>query len=47
MFRTLPKGLRAPPDRALAFTAKAARWLAFEETRSTIFHARKGDRTHV
>lgn len=47
MFRTLPKGLRAPPDRAPALTAKAARWLAFEATRSTIFHARKGGQTNV
>lgn len=47
MFRTLPKGLRAPPDRAPAFVAKAARWLAFEATRSTIFHARKGEQTNV
>jgi hypothetical protein len=47
MFRTLPKGLCAPPDRAPALTAKAAAWLAFAPLRSTIFHARKGGRTHV
>lgn len=47
MFRTLPKGLHAPPDRAPAFTAKAAGWLAFGATRSTIFHARKGGQTDV
>jgi hypothetical protein len=47
MFRTLPKGLRAPPDRAPVFTAQAARWLAFEVTRTTIFHARKGEQTNV
>jgi hypothetical protein len=47
MFRTLPKGLRAPPDRAPAFTAKATAWLAFGVARSTIFHARKGGQTNV
>ncbi len=47
MFRTLPKGLAAPHDRAPASVAKAARWLAFEAARSTIFHARKGEQTHV
>lgn len=47
MFRTLPKGLRAPPDRAPALTVKAAGWLAFGTTRSTIFHARKGGQIHV
>jgi len=47
MFRTLPKGLRAPPDRATVPLAKATAWLAFAAPRSTIFHARKGDHTHV
>jgi hypothetical protein len=47
MFRTLPKGLRAPPDRAPALTVRAAGWLAFAVPRSTIFHARKGEQTNV
>jgi hypothetical protein len=47
MFRTLPKGLRAPPDRAPALTAAAASWLALVAPRSTIFHARKGGLTNV
>lgn len=47
MFRTLPKGLAAPSDRASAATVKAAGWLAFAAARSTIFHARKGEQTHV
>ena len=47
MFRTLPKGLRAPPDRAPALTVKAAGWLAFAPARSTIFHTRKGGQTNV
>lgn len=47
MFRTLPKGLSAPPDRAPALTAKAVAWLAFAAPRSTIFHARKGGQVHV
>jgi hypothetical protein len=47
MFRTLPKGLRAPPDRAPALTVRAASWLALEAARSTIFHARKGGQTNV
>ena len=47
MLRNLPKGLRAPPDYAPALTAKAARWLAFEPARLTIFHARKGGPNHV
>jgi hypothetical protein len=47
MYRTLPKGLRAPPDRTPALTVKAAGWLALATSRSTIFHARKGGQTHV
>jgi hypothetical protein len=46
MFRTLPKGLRAPPDLAPALTAKAAaEWLTGAAARSTIYHySRKGGR---
>ena len=45
MFRTLPKGLRAPPDFAPALTAKeAAEWLTAAAARSTIYYSRKGGR---
>jgi hypothetical protein len=47
MFRTLPKGLRAPPDRAASPAVRAAAWLAFAAPRETIFHARKGGQTNV
>jgi hypothetical protein len=47
MSRTLPKGLRAPPDRAPALNAKLVAWLALVAPRSTIFHARKGGLPYV
>ena len=47
MFRFVPKGLAAPPDRASARIAKAASLLAFAVPRSTIFHACKGGYGYV
>jgi hypothetical protein len=48
MYRTLPKGLRAPPDRAPALTAKAAaEWLSGAAALTTIYYSRKGGRHHV
>jgi hypothetical protein len=48
MYRTLPKGLRAPPDRAPALTAKAAaEWLSGAAALASIYYSRKGGRHHV
>ena len=44
MFRTLPKGLRAPPDRAPALTAKAAGWLALRRHARPFFMPAREDR---